>query len=109
MSFLLEQYFPILEVTGGCIVAKSGDYTVGFELTKPEIFTLSGEELDASHQSWVRALALLSPHTIVHLQDWFTQASYQADAEKGGRAGWRRRARIFFMGGGIWSIDLICS
>lgn len=45
MSFLLEQYFPILEVTGGCIVAKSGDYTVGFELTKPEIFTLSGEEL----------------------------------------------------------------
>ena len=98
MSFLLEQYFPILEVTGGCIVAKSGDYTVGFELTKPEIFTLSGEELDASHQSWVRALALLSPHTIVHLQDWFTQASYQADAEKGGKSWLAQASENFFHG-----------
>ena len=51
MSFQLEQYFPILEISDDCIVAKSGDYTVGFELTKPEIFTLSSEELDAFHQT----------------------------------------------------------
>ena len=98
MSFQLEQYFPILEISDGCIVAKSGDYTVGFELTKPEIFTLSDEELDAIHQTWVRALALLSPHTIVHLQDWFTQASYQADAEKGQRSWLAQASESFFHG-----------
>lgn len=98
MTSILEQYFPILEVRDGCIVAKSGGYTVGFELIKPEIFTLSGEELDAFHQSWVRALALLSPHMIVHLQDWFTQASYQADAEKGQRSWLAQASEDFFQG-----------
>jgi conjugation system TraG family ATPase len=98
MSLTLEQYFPILEVSGGCIVAKSGDYTVGFELTKPEIFTLGSEELNSVHQAWVRALALLAPNTIVHLQDWFTQATYQLDADKAGRSWLSQASEDFFHG-----------
>ncbi len=82
MQRLLEQTFPILEVTDDCIVSRSGSYTVAYELTKPEIFTLSSPELDVIHQAWVRAIGLLTAPSICHLQDWFYESTYQADAEK---------------------------
>lgn len=82
MQKQIEEQFPILEVNNNCIVAKSGDYTVAYELAKPEIFTLSALELETLHQVWVRALRLLPAGTIVHLQDWFFTSKYEADYEK---------------------------
>jgi len=84
MQKSLELIFPILEVTDGCIVSKSGDYTVAYELMKPEIFTSSSTELDTIHQAWVRAIGLLTAPSVCHLQDWFYESTYQADLEKTG-------------------------
>jgi len=94
MQKTLESTFPILEVTDDCIVSKSGDYTVAYEITKPEIFTLSSEELDIIHQAWVRAIGLLTAPSICHLQDWFYESTYRADAEKA-RDSWLARASEF--------------
>src|SRR5882762_5204679 len=79
MQKIITQTFPILEIADDCIVSKTGDYTVGFELTKAEIFTLSSEELDTLHQAWVRAIGVLTPPAICHLQDWFYESAYQTD------------------------------
>ncbi|MBN9384779.1 MAG: TraG family conjugative transposon ATPase [Chitinophagaceae bacterium] len=81
MEKTLELTFPILEVTDDIIVSKTGDCTVAYELTKPEIFTLSSEDLDVIHQAWVRAIGLLTAPSICHLQDWFFESTYQTDLE----------------------------
>lgn len=94
MQRLLEETFPILEVTDDCIVSKSGNYTVAYELTKPEIFTLSSGELDIIHQAWVRAIGLLTAPSICHLQDWFYESAYQADVEKSAES-WLNKASEF--------------
>ena len=94
MQKSLELIFPILEVTDGCIVSKSGDYTVAYELMKPEIFCLSSPELDTIHQAWVRAIGLLTAPCICHLQDWFYESSYQAEVDKPSLS-WLGRASEF--------------
>jgi len=82
MVTYLEDRLPIWEVAADHIVTKMGDTTLGFVLTKPEIFTLSSGELQQWHATWTRALAVLPPNTVVHLQDWYRQVSWQADFEK---------------------------
>jgi len=45
------ELMPILEISKDCILSKQGDCTVAFELTKPEIFTLSAGQYEAWHQA----------------------------------------------------------
>jgi len=59
-----------------------GEITLAFALFKPEIFTLSADQLNMVFHSWIKALQVLSPNTIVHIQDWYWQTSWQADFEK---------------------------
>lgn len=78
----LSQHFPILEVAHNHIVSKPGAITLAYTLTKPEIFTLSKEDFQALHQTWVQAIKILPPHTVLHMQDWYTRAQYQGNFEK---------------------------
>lgn len=73
---------PIWEVAADCIVSEMGEITLAFALFKPEIFTLSADQLNMVFHSWIKALQVLSPNTIVHIQDWYWQTSWQADFEK---------------------------
>jgi len=73
---------PIWEVAADCIVSEMGEVTLVFSLFKPEIFTLSAEQLNMVFQAWIKALQVLSPNTIVHIQDWYWQTQWQADFEK---------------------------
>jgi conjugation system TraG family ATPase len=82
MEKALNDLLPILEISQDCIVSKTGDYTACFELTKPEIFTLSASDLATLHETWVKAIRVLSPSTILHWQDWYTEEVYTADVEK---------------------------
>lgn len=75
----LDERFPLWKIEKDCILAKNGDITVCFELTLPEIFSLSGEEYEALHQYWVKALRLLPPGMILHKQDIFHEAHYKGD------------------------------
>jgi conjugation system TraG family ATPase len=68
--------FPIYKVEHDCLVSMQGDITVAYELTLPEIFTLSEADYETYHQSWVRAIKLLPKHSIVHKQDIFKRKAY---------------------------------
>jgi len=89
---------PILEINHGCIVAKTGDYTLAFEITKPEIFSLGSDELEAWHQGWLRAIRLLPAGTVLHFQDWYTRTHYCAAPQEAGDSFLRQSSEAFFHG-----------
>jgi len=75
----LKDLLPVMGVEQDCILSKQGDITVAFEVTLPEIFTLSDQEYEALHQVLIKAIKILPKHSVFHKQDWFTEARYQAD------------------------------
>ena len=75
----VTEVLPIYGVEHDAILSKMGDVTIGFKLELPEIFTLSGDEFEAFHQAWVKAIKVLPVHSILHKQDWFTEAKFKAD------------------------------
>ena len=76
--------FPILEIDRDSLLSKMGDFTIGFAVTKPEIFTLSTENYLALHQSFVKALRVLPEGSVFHMQDMYVRDSYRPDFEKTG-------------------------
>lgn len=74
-----EQLFPIYQVEHGCMISAMGDLTIGYELTLPEIFTLSEADYENLHQSWISAIKLLPAYTILHKQDIFQRDQYVPD------------------------------
>ena len=77
----LESKFPILKVEQNCLVSKFADLTVAYRVTLPELFTLTGEEYEAMHGAWIKALRVLPDHTIVHKQDYFIEERYAAPGD----------------------------
>ena len=73
----LEHKFPLLSVENGCIVSKDADLTVAFEVELPELYTVTAEEYEAMHSTWIKAARVLPEHSIVCKQDWFTKESYR--------------------------------
>lgn len=82
MKPCLKDRLPIWEVAADYIVTKMGDTTLAFALTKPEIFTMSSDDLQNLHHTWIKALHALPPHTIVHMQDWYWQTSWKGEPDK---------------------------
>jgi len=81
MEKRIEDILPILCVEHNCIVSVQGDITVVFEAKLPEIFSLSNDEYEAFHQTWVKAIRLLPRHSVLHKQDWFTRKTYKSPDE----------------------------
>lgn len=75
----LEDVLPIYKVENNCLLSRQGDITLAYELTLPEIFTLSNSDYEALHNAWVKAIRLLPVSTILHKQDWYIQSTYKAD------------------------------
>lgn len=75
----LEDILPILGVENDCILSKQGDVTVAYKAILPEIFTMSDQEYEAFHQTWIKAIKMLPRHCVFHKQDWFIEAKYQGD------------------------------
>lgn len=71
-----DQIFPIAKIEHDCIISKQGDITYAFELQLPEIFTLSSDDYENLHHTWIRAIRILPCNTIVHKQDWYTEEKY---------------------------------
>ena len=76
---MLEDLFPIMDVQHDSILSKKGDVTVVFKAELPEIFTLSDQEYEAFHQTWIKALKTLPHRTVFHKQDWFWDTAHQPD------------------------------
>ena len=74
----LESKFPLLRVENNCIISKFADITTAYRVTLPELFTLTGEEYEALHGAWLKALKVLPDYTVVHKQDFFIEERYAA-------------------------------
>lgn len=79
MEKWLKDVLPVKAVEHDCILSKMGDVTLVFEAFLPEIFTLSDQEYEAFHQSWVKAIKVLPKHSTFHKQDWFVDSKYKPD------------------------------
>lgn len=77
----LESKFPLLRVENNCIISKFADITAAYRVTLPELFTLTGEEYEALHGTWLKALKVLPDYTVVHKQDFFIEERYTAPEE----------------------------
>ncbi|MBQ8989978.1 MAG: DUF3875 domain-containing protein, partial [Prevotella sp.] len=42
----IENKLPLLAVENGCIVSKDADLTVAFEVTLPELYTVTSQEYE---------------------------------------------------------------
>ena len=80
-SARMEDKQPIhkVEIMAGfhCIIGKNGDISVGFELELPEIFTLSENDYQGLHQSFVKAMRTLPANSVIYKQDWFFEDVYK--------------------------------
>ncbi|OXA78629.1 Bacteroides conjugation system ATPase, TraG family [Flavobacterium aquidurense] len=79
MEKRMEDLLPIMAVEHDCILSKQCDVTVVFKAELPEIFTLSDQEYEAFHQSWIKAVKVLPKFCVFHKQDWFLENGYRAD------------------------------
>jgi conjugation system TraG family ATPase len=75
----LKDILPIMGIEHDSILSKNGDVTIVYEVTLPELFTLSDQEYEAVHQALIKAIKVLPKYSIFHKQDWFTEAKYSAD------------------------------
>ena len=73
----LELKFPLLRVENNCIISKFADITAAYRVSLPELFTLTGEEYEALHGAWLKALKVLPDYTVVHKQDFFIEERYE--------------------------------
>lgn len=96
MEKRMDAILPIMDVQHDCILSKQGDITVVFQVELPEIFTLSNQEYEAFHQSWVKAVKVLPKYSVLHKQDWFIDSKYQADFSNADNSFLSRSSELFF-------------
>ncbi len=92
----LADILPIMDIEHDCALSKLGDVTVVFKAELPEIFTLSDQEYEAFHQTWVKALKVLPVHSVFHKQDWFLDSRYRPDFSKDDTSFLSRSSERFF-------------
>ena len=78
----LESKLPLLAVEHGCIISKDADVTVAFEVSLPELFTVTSAEYEAMHAAWCKAIKVLPHYSVVHKQDWFIGETYKPELQK---------------------------
>ena len=72
----LNEILPVYAIENNAILSKMGDVTVCFEVQLPELFTMSNDEYEAFHHAWIKAIKVLPVNSVLHKQDWFTEAKY---------------------------------
>ena len=92
----VKDIFPLFGVEHNSILSKQGDVTIAYEVTLPELFTMSDQEYEALHQALIKAIKILPRHTVFHKQDWFTETKYAADFTKDDKSFLTRSSERFF-------------
>lgn len=73
----IESCYPLLNYEDDkFLISKSGDVTRLFEVTLPQIFSSSNNELFSYHDAFSRAVNCLPTYSVVHKQDIFTTNKY---------------------------------
>lgn len=77
-----EQGYGIFELLDGAVLTKDGCLTVVYELTTPEFYTLSEEDIEQYQSSFFRAFAHIKKG-IVHRQDIYRRKQFSYSSELG--------------------------
>ena len=77
MKNLLD-ILPLYGVEHNAILSKMGDVSVGYKVQLPELFTLSNNDYEAFHHSWIKAIKVMPAYSVLQKQDWFTKARHKA-------------------------------
>jgi conjugation system TraG family ATPase len=96
MEKMFKDIYPIMGVEHNAILSKRGDITIAFEVELPEIFTLSSNDYELLHQSFVKAIKVLPKYTVLLKQDWFVNSKYKADFEKKDKSFLSKSSEKFF-------------
>jgi conjugal transfer ATP-binding protein TraC len=71
---------PFLELEDNRVFAANGNLLLCYQLTLPEIYTLSEKDFEALHDTWFQGLKSLPAGTVVHKQDVYEKARFDASA-----------------------------
>lgn len=67
-AFSAAQAYSIEAILGNCIVSKTGDIALVYQLCEPECYSLSPEDMDYRHREYMRAFSHIT-HGYIHRQD----------------------------------------
>ena len=95
-TYDMETVFPVWKIEDDLLLSRQGDITAGFKVVLPELFTLSEKEYEVLHYAWVKAVKVLPEHSLVHKQDWFTEAGYQGNFNGEDTSFLSRESELFF-------------
>jgi conjugation system TraG family ATPase len=74
--------FPVYAIEHDALLSVQGDITIVYRAYLPDIFTLSGADYETYHQSWIRAVRVLSKHSILHKKDIFKRNYYNENNDQ---------------------------
>jgi conjugal transfer ATP-binding protein TraC len=89
--------YSIYTIFDNVILSKSGAYTLCYQVTNAEPYSLDGETLDLRHQQCYQAFKVLAAGTYVHKQDAFVLKQYDGENIKGDSF-LQRSDRAYFKG-----------
>ena len=75
----LSTYQPIADIQDNILFANNGNVIFCYEVTLPEIYSLSETDFEDLHSAWFQALKSLPVGTVVHKQDIYLKKSYAAE------------------------------
>lgn len=94
----LERLNPLLGIENDYLISVYGDYTKGFKVFLPEVFTLNEEEYWDVHDSWVKAIRGLPDYSVLHKMDVYTQERYRPAFKEDGQSFLDRAHQLHFAG-----------
>lgn len=74
----LSTYHPILDIQNHVIFANNGNVMVCYKVDLPEIYSLSESDFEEMHGAWFQAFKSLPTGTVIHKQDIYQKAGYNA-------------------------------
>lgn len=92
----LSDILPVYAIEHDAILSKYGDVTIAYQISLPELFTLSNDEYEAFHHAWIKAIKVLPVNSILCKQDWFTGAGFQPDYKTDQESFLSRSSNRFF-------------
>jgi len=64
----------------GVVISRRGDITIGWELSLPDVFSLTEGDYDEMVSAMASAIRILPAWTMVHRQDFYLYDSYRSDS-----------------------------
>ncbi|WP_127137044.1 TraG family conjugative transposon ATPase [Flagellimonas oceanensis] len=74
----LQSHHPILDIQNHVVFANNGNVVLCYGAVLPEIHSLSEQDFEELHRMWFQAFKSLPTNTVIHKQDIYQKAGYDA-------------------------------